>query len=100
MFTANSRYVKCPIVEIETAAGKTVSAVTLRRLPYVPGHLTEVSGTDRLDLMAYRKYREGTEFWHVADANTALEANTLVESERPENPLLQQQSRHLLLPES
>jgi hypothetical protein len=28
--------------------------------------------------MAQRKYSDGTRFWHVADANTELEANNLV----------------------
>ncbi len=100
MFASNSRYVNYPVVEVETSTGKKVNAVKLRRLPYVPGNLAEVKGTDRLDIMAYRKYRDGTEFWHIADANTALEANALVESERPENPLVQEEIRHLLVPES
>ena len=33
---------------------------------------------DRLDVMAQRKYSDGTKFWHIADANTELEANDLV----------------------
>lgn len=100
MFSSNSRYAKCPVVEVETAKGKTVHAVKLRRLPYTPGNLTEVKGTDRLDIMAHRKYKDGTKFWHVADANTELEANHLVESERPENPLAQEETRLILVPGS
>lgn len=100
MFDSNSRYLKCPIVELETAKGKKVHAVKLRRLPYTPGNLTEVKGTDRLDIMTHRKYKDGTKFWHVADANTELEANHLVESERPENPLAQEETRLILVPGS
>jgi hypothetical protein len=100
MFSSNSRYAKCPVVEVETAKGEKVNAVKLRRLPYAPGNLTEVKGTDRLDIMAQRKYQDGTKFWHVADANTELEANDLVESERPENPLAKEETRFILVPGS
>ena len=100
MFDANSRYIKCAVVEVETAKGEKVNAVKLRRLPYVPGNLTEVKGTDRLDIMAHRKYAEGTKFWRVADANTELEANELVKHERAENPLAKEETRFILVPES
>src|SRR5262245_15824900 len=88
MFALNSRYVNCPIVEVETVNGAKTKGVKLRRPPYVAGHITELKGTDRLDLMAHRNYQDGTKFWHIADANTELEANGLVKNERPENPLV------------
>jgi hypothetical protein len=100
MFDANSRYIKCPVVEVETAKGKKVNAVKLRRLPYAAGNLTEIKGTDRLDIMAHRKYKDGTKFWHVADANTELEANDLVEQKPPENPLAKQETIFILVPEN
>lgn len=100
MFEANSRYAQLPIVEVETAKGKKVNAVKLRRLPHVAGNLSEVKGTDRLDIMAHRKYKDGTKFWHVADANTELEANDLVEQKPPENPLAKHESTFILVPES
>ncbi|UVT17572.1 MAG: hypothetical protein H8K04_08575 [Nitrospira sp.] len=100
MFDENSRYVKCSTVEVETVKGAKVLAVKLRRLPYVPGKLTETKGTDRLDIMAHRRYKDGTKFWHVADANTELEANRLVERERNENPLVQEETRFIVVPES
>src|SRR5688572_8094447 len=59
MFDANSRYAKIPIVEVETATGKKANAVKLRRLPYTPGNLTEAKGTDRLDIMAHRRFEHG-----------------------------------------
>jgi hypothetical protein len=79
MFESNSRYLKIPVVEVENGKGETVHVVKLRRLPYVESNLTPVAGTDRLDVMAHRRYSDGTKFWHVADANTELEANQLVE---------------------
>jgi len=100
MFDANSRYIKCPVVEVETAKGEKVNAVKLRRLPFTPGYLTEVKGTDRLDIMAHRQYKDGTKFWHIADANTELEANNLVEQKRSENPLARQETEFILVPEN
>ncbi len=100
MFGSNSRYVKCPVVEVETAKGTKLNAVKLRRLPYTPGHLTETKGTDRLDIMSFRKYKDGTKFWHLADANSELEANRLVERERSENPLAKEETRFILVPEN
>ena len=47
-------------------------------LPFAAtGDAYTVQGTDRLDVMADRTYKDATQFWHVADANTELEANEL-----------------------
>ncbi len=100
MFDSNSRYAKIPVVEVTTAKGAKAHAVKLRRLPYTPGNLTEVKGTDRLDLMANRKYADGTYFWHIADANTELEANRLAQREPKENPLSAEQTNFILVPGS
>ena len=99
MFEANSRYAKLPTAEVETAKGEKVIVVKPRRLPYAPGNLTEVKGTDRLDIMSHRKYKDGTKFWHVADANTELEARDLVKNEPSENPLATEGIRFILVPE-
>ena len=98
MFDANSRYAKIPIVEVETTFGKKANAVKLRRLPYTPGNLTEVKGTDRLDIMAHRRFTDGTKVWHIADANTELEANDLVANVRSENPLATEETKFILVP--
>ena len=100
MFTGNSRYAGLPIAEAEAKNGEKVSVVKLRRLPYIGGNLTEVQGHDRLDVMAHRKYKDGTKFWHIADANTELEANDLVKQERSENPLAVQETKLILVPEN
>lgn len=79
MFLESSRYFQCPQVNVMTPAGSTVRAVCLRRLPTVLGELTVVKGHDRLDIMAQRQYDDATRFWHIADANAELAANTLVQ---------------------
>ncbi len=84
MFIESSRYFTLKTVDVETKNGKRVTAVMLRRLPYVSGTPTPVKGNDRLDVMAQRKYSDPTRFWHIADANTELEAGNLVK-ERPQD---------------
>ena len=79
MFLDNSRYFKVRTVTVTDENGREVTAVTLRRLPYVAGKPTVVKGNDRLDVMAGRQFKDATQFWHIADANTELEANKLVE---------------------
>lgn len=77
MFLDTSRYAGVKTVEAEDRSGRKVTAIKLRRLPFVAGTPTVLSGTDRLDVVAQRKYSDGTKFWHIADANTELEANDL-----------------------
>jgi hypothetical protein len=79
VFIDNSRYFELQTVETETESGRKVTAIMLRRLPYAAGTPTVVKGNDRLDVMAQRKYGDGTKFWHIADANTELDARKLVE---------------------
>ena len=78
MFIDSSRYAGVKTVDVETESGRIVSAIKLRRLPYAAGAPTVIKGNDRLDVMAQRQYSGGTKFWHIADANTELEANELV----------------------
>lgn len=78
MFLESSRYFNQEVVNAITKDGRTVKAVTLRRLPVVSGAPTVVTGNDRLDIMAQRQYNNPTLFWHIADANTELQANDLV----------------------
>ena len=77
MFLGNSRYAKTPQVTAVAADGRTVTAVKLRQLPAVTGDPTPVLGQDHLDTIAFSKYQDGTMYWHIADANTELEAEEL-----------------------
>ncbi len=94
MFLENSRYFTVKTVEAEAGEGRKVLAVKLRRLPYVAGTPTVVKGNDRLDVMAQRKYRDPTMFWHIADANTELEAGELIK-QRPQ----EKEAREINVPE-
>jgi len=74
MFLKTSRYYKVETVE---SGGKT--AIKLRRLPQIDGTPFQVKSSNRLDIIAQQRYKDPTWFWHVADANSQLEANQLVE---------------------
>lgn len=78
MFLKNSRYYGLPTVTARDADGREVQAVRLRRLPLTTGKAQMVKGGDQLDVMAQTRYRDATRYWHVADANSELEADALV----------------------
>ena len=82
MFLDNSRYARVAVRDVRLADGRTVKVIALRRLPTVSGSPATVTDQDRLDVMAQRRYGEPTWFWHIADANTELEANALVAQPR------------------
>jgi hypothetical protein len=44
----------------------------------VTGEPQVVQSNERLDLYAQARTGDATQFWHVADANTALDGRTLV----------------------
>lgn len=78
MFLESSRYAKVQQVDVALPDGRTVRAIKLRRLPATEGQPTAVKGNDQLDIMALRVTGDPTRFWHIADANTELEAPALV----------------------
>lgn len=80
MFLANSRYFKVATVETTTSTGEAVTALKLRRLTPVAGEAQMVQAGDRLDLFSQARTGDATQFWHVADANTALDGRSLVET--------------------
>lgn len=95
MFLENSRYFSVQALEANDNQGRKVTAIVLRRIPYAAGSPIPVKGNDRLDIMAQARYGDATKFWHIADANTELEANQLVK-ERPRD----KQARIILVPET
>jgi len=78
MFLRNSRYAQVATVTTRLATGEEVVALKRRQLTPAGGPSQAVVGGDRLDLIAQQQYAEATWFWHIADANTALDSRTLV----------------------
>jgi hypothetical protein len=79
VFLSNSRYSGLPVATVPLADGREATVVRLRRLPATAGDPYAVRGQDRLDVIAQARYADPTRYWHVADANTGLEAAALVE---------------------
>jgi hypothetical protein len=77
VFLDSSRYAKVRMVNVQAGGGRTMSALALRRLPMTSGEPHAVTDNDRLDLLAHSVVADGTRWWHVADANTALDAREL-----------------------
>lgn len=77
MFLVNSRYFGQETVTRSNGSGRSVKVVKLRRLPNPSGNLTIIRGEDRLDIISHRRYDDATKFWHIADANTEMEAPEL-----------------------
>lgn len=77
MFLPNSRYVHVETVHTRSAGGGSVLALKLRRLAPASGRERQVQANDRLDLYAHEIGGDATRFWHVADANTALDSREL-----------------------
>ncbi len=78
MFLESSRYAKLKAITVKVG-GREAQGVVLRRLPYVPGVPMMVKDNDRLDIIAQTRYKDPTRFWHIADANTELQAGDLLE---------------------
>jgi hypothetical protein len=74
MFTPSSRYATVATITVRLPDGREVSAVKLRGLPATNGAPYTLQLTDRLDVLARRRYEDSTCYWHVADTNTELEA--------------------------
>lgn len=90
MFLKNSRYFGLPAVTVADRAGAPVAALKLRILPSTAGREVTVRAHDQLDAMSEQRYGDSTRYWHIADANTELEAaSTLLPAGRsvklPEN---------------
>lgn len=80
MFLPSSRYHKVATDATTLSTGETVTALKLRRLTPVAGEPRTVHSGDRLDLFAQARTGDATQFWHIADANSALDGRTLVET--------------------
>lgn len=80
MFLKSSRYSNVTRVETTDSRGRAVQAIKLRPLPDTAGTGIVVDNSLQLDVTAKRNYGDGAKFWHIADANTELEANALVET--------------------
>ena len=78
-FLPSSRYANLTTVEVAVDDKRTTTVVKLRRLPIEDGEPRVITDHDRLDIIAHETYDESTQYWHIADANTELDAADLVQ---------------------
>lgn len=89
MFAKGSRYETVATDIFRDSSGREIPYKLVRRIPDAPiqGVHTVVQG-DRLDVLAYRYYRDPEQFWRICDVNGAM---------RPDD-LLAAVARRLLIP--
>lgn len=83
MFDASSRYAALAIKSLAGPDGRTISYVERRILPQAAslvliGRAAPVPG-ERSDLFAARTLGDPALFWRVADANAAMDPDTVME---------------------
>ncbi len=79
MFFKGSRYERLPVLHTTDSRGREVAYIATRLIPrsdFVSGHLV-IEG-DRLDLIAFERFRDAERFWRICDANVAMWPDDLV----------------------
>ena len=80
MIAKGSRYEGIGAVDVTAADGSKSKALKIRFIPPTPaGFLHTVKSGERLDLLAYNFYRNAEKFWLIADANSAMDPDDLLE---------------------
>lgn len=83
MIFKGSRYANVGTMQATDANGRTVTALKIRFIPPTPaGFIHTFKADERLDLLAYSFYRQPDKFWLIADANTAMDPDDLLEPGR------------------
>ena len=74
MIDRKSRYRTTPIVTVTDEYGTTLRLIGLRETPDATSVLSLTpTDTDRLDLLAWRFYRDATRFWRLCDAQSHVD---------------------------
>ncbi len=79
MFSKKSRYHQHATIETVDEQGRSVQAIKLRRLATSSGTPHTVKSGQQLDVMAKNNYADSAGFWCIADANSELRANDLLD---------------------
>jgi nucleoid-associated protein YgaU len=83
MIFRGSRYSSVATYQATDADGKTVAALQTRLIPPTPaGFFHTYTADERLDLIAYKFYRNAEKFWLIADANPEMDPDDLLEPGR------------------
>jgi nucleoid-associated protein YgaU len=84
MIFKGSRYERTGVYTVTTADGGRATALRIRFIPATPaGFLHTFTADERLDLLAFTFYGNPEKFWLIADANTEMDPEDLLEPGRP-----------------
>lgn len=74
MIDRKSRYKNTPVLAVDDGQGAPHPLLDLRETPATSGVLAVTpTESDRLDLLAWRFYRDPTRFWRICDASSELD---------------------------
>lgn len=83
MIFKGSRYQNLSTYQVTDVLGRAVSTLKIRFVPPTPAAYPHMFTADqRLDLIAYKFYRNPEKFWLIADANTEMDPEDLLEPGR------------------
>lgn len=83
MIFKGSRYQDTGTYRVTGAKGRDAAALKIRLIPPTPaGFRHTFKASERLDLLAYKYYRNPEKFWLIADANTEMDPEDLLEPGR------------------
>lgn len=83
MIFKGSRYETVPVYQVTGPNGQTISVLGIRFIPRTPaGFRHTFKSNERLDLLAHTFYRNPEKFWLIADANTEMDPDDLLEPGR------------------
>lgn len=83
MIIKGSRYESVGTYQAKDADGRTVTALRIRFIPPTPaGYLHTVTAGQRLDTLAFKFYGNPEKSWRIADGNTEMDPNDLLEPGR------------------
>jgi hypothetical protein len=84
MIDRKSRYKSTAVRTVDDGRGGTHPLLDLRETPVTTGVLKFTpTDSDRLDLLAWRFYRDPTRFWRISDASSQLDPFDVVTPGEP-----------------
>lgn len=84
MIDRRSRYARTPVLTADEGRSGTQQVLDLREVPPTSAVLRIVAtDADRLDLLAFRYYRDPTRFWRICDASSDLDPFEVLVPGRP-----------------
>lgn len=83
MIFKGSRYQNTGTYSVTDSSGRNINALKIRFIPATPaGYYHTFTADQRLDTISYGFYRNPEKFWLIADANSEMDPEDLLEPGR------------------